>query len=374
MKSRILRLVSYVSNEACFEKPSVLYFGVDPTADSLHLGHLLSLQLAKELRDLGWKVVILLGGYTGTIGDPSGKSKVRKTLEKNTVKQNSSGLLQGLQKILSPSEKVIYVNNKDWLENMSLGKLLFYGKFLSVNGLIKLDTFSQRLTKSMPLCFSEISYPLLQAIDFMYLHKNYGVTLQIGGQDQWGNISTGVSFVKKCLNARQEKSEHKIAGAVTHLLEVGGKKIGKTTGHSLALNQKPINLFVNIYALPDEVIAKLMQLMMDQEYSADDHHNNRLQLIEYIFNFAKIDDFKGTKNSYETGMRGETKKYIPTKQRYLIGLLKEQLKISGQEARRVLAGKILVNDKIPQVGCEFSPGNYCIKYNKNKLPLFVTIS
>ena len=374
MKSRTLRLVSHVSNRDCFKKPSALYFGVDPTADSLHLGHLLSLQLAKELRDLGWKIVILLGGYTGTIGDPSGKSKVRKTLEKNTVQLNSSGILQGLQKILPPSERVMYVNNKDWLEDMSLGKLLFYGKFLSVNALVKLDTFSQRLTQFKPLCFSEIAYPLLQAIDFLYLQENYGVTLQIGGQDQWGNISTGVSFVKKCLNASQKKSEYEIAGAVTHLLEVSGKKIGKTTGHSLSLNQKPIDLFVNIYALPDEVIEKLMQLMMDQEYATQDHHINRLKLIEYIFNFAQIEGFGIARNHYEAGMRGKAKKYVVTQQNNLIGLFKEQLKVSGQDARRMLAAKILINDKIFQSGTELSPGNYCIKYNKNKLPLFVTIN
>jgi tyrosyl-tRNA synthetase len=373
MKSGIMRLVSNASNKEWLKNPSSLYFGVDPTGDSLHLGHLLSLKLVSELREAGWKVVILLGGYTGTIGDPSGKSKTRTTLEKNTVQSNSSGLLRGLRKILPPAEDVIYVNNRDWLEDMSIGKLLFYGKFLSVNSLVKLDTFSQRLTEQKHLSFTEICYPLLQAIDFLYLYEKFGVSLQVGGRDQWGNISTGVSFVKKYLNSTQKKPNHEITGAVTHLLEVSGRKIGKTTKHSLTLKQKPTDLFSNIYTLPDEVITQMMHLMMNEEYEQNQHHRNRTRLIEYIFNFAKLDDFKLARDTYEAGMRGETQEYVVTEKRRLIRILKEQLAISGQDARRMLASKVLVNDEFAKPDQEYPPGTYRIKYNKNKLPLFIKI-
>lgn len=202
------------------------YVGFDPTADSLHIGHLLVLTVVRFLQQNNNTPYIILGGGTGFIGDPSGKTKTRKLINSNTLVANQNALVTQLAKFVDfqgPNAAVV-LDNSQWLRKLDfLVFLRDYGGHFSVNKLLTITTFKKRLTENLQLSFLEFSYVLLQAYDFYYLCKNHNVVCQIGGSDQWNNILFGVELIKKKLGIET------CGFTLNLLIKSDGEKMGKTT-------------------------------------------------------------------------------------------------------------------------------------------------
>ena len=172
-----------------------LYCGVDPTGDSMHIGHLIPFIMLRRFQLLGHKPYVLIGGATGTIGDPSGRTSERQLQTLDIVKENVNKLTIQLKKIFG-EDNINLVNNYDWLSKIDLLSFLRdYGKNFSVNTMLAKDIVASRLDKG--ISFTEFSYQILQSIDFKYLNENYGISLQIGGADQWGNITSGIDLIRR---------------------------------------------------------------------------------------------------------------------------------------------------------------------------------
>ena len=231
-------LVDQISDEEGIkkhlEKPQKVYCGFDPTADSLHVGHLLPILALRRFQMAGHQPIILVGGATGLIGDPSGKLSERSLNDEGTVVQWSASIKQQLERFIDFSGDVagIVTNNLDWTADVSLLSFLRdIGKNFSVNALLKKQSVQLRLEREETgISFTEFSYALLQANDFFQLYKKYGCTVQIGGSDQWGNISEGISLVRKLLG--------KQAFALTFplLTKSDGEKFGKTASGAIWLD------------------------------------------------------------------------------------------------------------------------------------------
>jgi tyrosyl-tRNA synthetase len=191
--------------EELLSKPTTFYVGTDPTADSLHLGHLLAFTTAKLLQSYGHKPIVLLGGATAFIGDPSFKSEERKLLSQETVAHNIEGIHNQVSKLLdftsTESNGAILVNNYDWMKNFSfIDFAREVGKCITVNYMMAKDSVKKRLERDgSGMSFTEFTYQLLQGYDFVELYKKYDCKLQIGGSDQYGNGTTGIELVRKML-------------------------------------------------------------------------------------------------------------------------------------------------------------------------------
>ncbi len=183
------------------QKPLVAYIGFDCTAPSLHVGSLMQIMILRHLQQCGHKPIILLGGFTTEIGDPSGKDKARPVLSPKIIEQNKKGIMQVFSNFLQIGEgktDAIMVDNNDWLGNMPLKDFLQnIGRVFSVNEMNKMDSVKLRLERESFLSYLEFSYPLLQSYDFVELFNRHNCRLQIGGSDQWGNITQGVELQRK---------------------------------------------------------------------------------------------------------------------------------------------------------------------------------
>jgi tyrosyl-tRNA synthetase len=166
------------------------YIGFDCTAKTLHVGSLIQIMILRLLQKHGHQAIILLGGGTTKIGDPSGKDDARQILDSNKINENLSGILKTLQKFINFQEnKAILINNDDWLKNLNYVEFLReIGKHFSINRMLTFDSVKSRLEREQPLSFLEFNYMILQAFDFYELYKNHDCILQIGGSDQWGNL------------------------------------------------------------------------------------------------------------------------------------------------------------------------------------------
>ena len=178
------------------------YIGFDPTADSLHIGSLVPIMLLVHLYNAGHKPVVLVGGATGMVGDPSGKSDERNLLDEATLQNNLKGIAAQLSKYISfdanNAQAAVLVNNYDWFKEFNfLSFIRDVGKHITVNYMMSKDSVRKRLEGDNGMSFTEFSYQLVQGYDFYYLHKHYNCTLQMGGSDQWGNILTGAELIRK---------------------------------------------------------------------------------------------------------------------------------------------------------------------------------
>jgi len=172
--------------EEFFKRKGTLYLGIDPTSDSLHLGHYLGLSLLKRFYLHGFKIIVILGGGTAKIGDPSGKVKERPILPLEVLEKNKISLKKQIKKFIPiDGKKVKLIDNAKWLDNLKLMEFLRdVGKMVSINSMLDLETVRQRLSSQESMSFAEFTYQLLQAYDFFVLFKKYGCELQIGGSDQ----------------------------------------------------------------------------------------------------------------------------------------------------------------------------------------------
>src|SRR5699024_1031000 len=210
-----------------------LYCGVDPTGDSLHIGHLIPFMVLKRFQLAGHRPVILIGGATGSIGDPSGKSEERNLQSMEQVEDNARKLAGQMENLFLKEKDADFrmVNNYDWTKNLTLLDFLRnIGKRFNVNTMIKKDIVASRLETG--ISFTEFSYQILQSMDFLHLFENEDVRLQIGGADQWGNITSGLELIRKEAGADAEA----FGLTIPLMLKSDGTKFGKTAGGAIWLD------------------------------------------------------------------------------------------------------------------------------------------
>ncbi|MDY5949164.1 MAG: tyrosine--tRNA ligase [Oscillospiraceae bacterium] len=209
---------------------AVFYIGFDPTADSLHVGHFMALCLMKRLQMAGNRPIALLGGGTGMIGDPSGRTDLRKVLTKETIEHNIECFKKQMSRFIEFGEgKAMMVNNADWLLDLNyIDVLREVGACFSVNNMLRAECYKQRMEKG--LSFLEFNYMIMQSYDFYHLYKEYGCNMQFGGDDQWSNMLGGTELIRKKLG------KDAYAMTITLLLNSEGKKMGKTASGAVWLD------------------------------------------------------------------------------------------------------------------------------------------
>jgi tyrosyl-tRNA synthetase len=209
-----------------------LYCGIDPTGDSMHIGHLIPFMILKRFQMAGHHPYIVIGGGTGAIGDPSGRTTERVLQSAEQVAHNAACLTAQMEKLFGGDGTFSIVNNYDWLSKITLLDFLRdYGKLFSVNSMLAKDVVASRLENG--ISFTEFSYQILQSIDFYQLYKKYGIRLQIGGADQWGNITNGVEMMRK-----KEGITDTYGLTIPLMLKADGTKFGKTAGGAVWLDPK----------------------------------------------------------------------------------------------------------------------------------------
>lgn len=213
------------------------YIGFDPTADSLHVGHFIALMFMAHMQRAGHRPIALLGGGTAMVGDPSGKTDMRKMLTKDQIQHNVDSIKKQMERFIDFSDdKAILVNNGDWLLNLNYVDFLRdVGTHFSVNRMLSAECFKQRLEKG--LSFLEFNYMLMQGYDFYVLNQKYGCKMQLGGDDQWSNMIAGVELV------RRKAQEEAFAMTCTLLTNSQGQKMGKTVGGALWLDAEKTSPF-----------------------------------------------------------------------------------------------------------------------------------
>lgn len=263
-----------------------VYLGIDPSADSLHVGNLMGLLILRHFLEDGHKIIILTGGGTGMIGDPGGKSEERNLLDEETVARNTEAVAAQIRHVFGSAD-FIEENNAKWLSQLNLLEFLRdVGKYFTVNAMIKKDAVAQRLKKEVPMSFTEFSYSLLQGYDYMHLYQEYGCDVQVGGSDQWSNILAGVEFIRR--------KKEKVVYALTWPLlvdEATGKKFGKSEQGAVWLDPQktsPYQFYQFWFGVEDEMVeecllkmtplskAEIDAVMVMHKRSKRDRHGQKL--------------------------------------------------------------------------------------------------
>lgn len=237
---------------------ATFYIGFDPTADSLHVGHFMALCLMKRLQMAGNKPIVLLGGGTGMIGDPSGKSDMRKMMTKETIQHNVDCFLKQMSRFIDFSDgKAIAVNNADWLLDLNYVELLReVGPHFTVNRMLSHECYKQRWDKG--LTFFEFNYMIMQSYDFYRLYQDYGCNMQFGGDDQWANMLGGTELIRRKLG------KDAYAMTITLLLNSEGKKMGKTEKGAVWLDPEktsPYEFFQYWRNVADADVIKCLKML-----------------------------------------------------------------------------------------------------------------
>ena len=266
-----------------FQKESVrFYIGIDPTADSMHIGHFVALMVAAHLQKAGHKPIILMGGGTAQIGDPSGKTDMRKMMTKETIENNVKSIKKQAERFVSfeGENAAIIVNNADWLLDLNyIDFMRNIGTHFSVNRMLAAECYKARLDTG--LTFFEMGYMLMQSYDFLYLHDKYNCKMQIGGNDQWSNIIGGVELI------RNIGSEDSFGLTFRLLTTAEGKKMGKTEKGALWLNPEktsPYEFYQYWRNIGDTEVRKVLSLLT---FLPDEEVNRLSELKDEKINEAK---------------------------------------------------------------------------------------
>lgn len=241
-------------------KPCTIYCGFDPSASSMHVGNFVMISLLMRFQKAGHRVIALVGGATGMIGDPSGKSKERNLQDQKTLAANTASIRSQLERFidLSDPSKGLLLNNYDWLGKMNtIDFLRDYGKYFPINYMLSKEIVSSRLEEG--ISFTEFAYQILQSIDFYHLHHEYGVNIQLGGNDQWGNLTSGLELIRR-LDGEAEPAEVMTSHLITRS---DGKKFGKSEKGALFLDPKltsPYTLYQFFINTTDEDAVKYLKV------------------------------------------------------------------------------------------------------------------
>ena len=342
------------------------YIGFDCTAESLHVGSLLQIMCLRLLQKHGHRPIVLLGGGTTRIGDPSGKDKTRKILNEKEIDQNIKNIEKILKNFLdvkNPKTKPVFVNNYSWLKGLNyISFLRDIGKHFTINKMLSFDSVKTRLEREQSLSYMEFNYMILQAYDFLELNKKKNCTLQIGGSDQWGNIVNGVELIKRYSNKQAY-------GLTTPLITLAsGAKMGKTEAGAIWLDKK----FLSAYDYwqfwrntDDRDVVKFLKIFTDLEIGEIDNlqNNNINELKVLLANKATAmlhgkkaaeNSEQAAKEAFSGNVLGSTLPTIKIKSKDLnkkISIVElvilSKLEKSKSEIRRLIKGNaIKVNDNI----------------------------
>ncbi|MBR6288650.1 MAG: tyrosine--tRNA ligase [Acholeplasmatales bacterium] len=375
-------LIKDVSDPSIKEKLNkggmTFYIGTDPTGDSLHIGHFSSFLISKRLKDAGHHPILLVGGGTGLIGDPKPDAE-RPMITYETVDHNFNCLKAQAEKLFGFE----VVNNRDWLGKINIIDFLRdYGKYFNVNLMLQKDIVARRLDSG--ITFTEFSYMILQALDFWYLNKEKNVTMQVAGQDQWGNITAGIDLVRR-------KEGKEVYGFTMPLLtKSDGTKFGKTNGKAIWLDAKKTSpyemyqFFINsedakvidylkfLTFLSKEEIEELEKKNAEAPHLREAHKALAKEVITFIHGkeayeeAVKISEalFSGdikslTADQIEMGFNGLTTIEGASDKTLLTGLVEAKLASSNREARQFLqSGAVSVNgDKVTDMNMMLSKEN-----------------
>ena len=244
--------------------PTTVYVGIDPTADSLHIGHFFSLMMLKYFQDAGHKVIVLIGGATAMVGDPSGRTDMRQMMTRERVINNLNEVKALVEKFVETNGEnpAIIVNNADWFNGYDYVTFMRdVGKHFNVNEMLANDAYARRLQEG-GLTFLEMGYMLMQAYDFVYLNRKYGCTLQIGGSDQWGNMTAGTKLSRKI--AFENNTTSNLEALTCPLLTNSeGQKMGKTAKGALWVAREKTSVFdfyQYFYNVQDKDVMSLLRL------------------------------------------------------------------------------------------------------------------
>ncbi len=253
------------------------YIGFDPTADSLHVGHFMALCLMKRLQMAGNKPIVLIGGGTGHIGDPSGRTDMRSMMTKEIIDHNCECFKKQMERFIEfGDDKAIMVNNEDWLLKLNYIELLRdVGACFSVNNMLRAECYKQRMEKG--LSFLEFNYMIMQSYDFLYLHDHYGCNMQFGGDDQWSNMLGGTELIRK------KRGKDAYAMTITLLLNSEGKKMGKTAKGAVWLDPNktsPFEFYQYWRNVDDADVMKCIKMLtfltLDQIKQMEGWEDNRI--------------------------------------------------------------------------------------------------
>ncbi len=361
-------LIAQVTNEEEIKKminegKATFYIGFDPTADSLHVGHFMALCLMKRLQMAGNKPIALLGGGTGMIGDPSGKSDMRKMLTPETIQHNIDCFKKQMSRFIDFSDgKAIMVNNADWLMDLNyIDVLREVGACFSVNKMLSFECYKQRWERG--LTFLEFNYMIMQSYDFYMLYQKYGCNMQFGGDDQWANMLGGTELIRKKLG----KDAH--AMTITLLLNSEGKKMGKTEKGAVWLDPEktsPFEFFQYWRNVADADVMKCIRMLtflpIEEIEAMSGWEGSQLNKAKEILAYELTKLVHGEEEANKAldaakalfGGKGNTEN-MPTTELELpegkIGILdlmvSAKLVNSKREARTLIAGKgVAVNDVI----------------------------
>ncbi len=262
------------------------YIGFDPTADSLHVGHFMALCLMKRLQMAGNKPVVLIGGGTGHVGDPSGRTDMRSMMTKETIQHNCDCFKKQMERFITfGDDAAIMVNNADWLLKLNYVELLRdVGACFSVNNMLRAECYKQRMEKG--LSFLEFNYMIMQAYDFYHLHQNYGCNMQFGGDDQWSNMLAGTELIRK------KTGDDAYAMTITLLMNSEGKKMGKTAKGAVWLDPNktsPFEFYQYWRNVDDADVMKCIKMLTfipieeieKMEHWEDNRINEKKEILAY---------------------------------------------------------------------------------------------
>ncbi len=372
-------LIAQVTDEAEIRKmidegKATFYIGFDPTADSLHVGHFMALCLMKRLQMAGNKPIALLGGGTGMIGDPSGKSDMRKMLTKEDIEHNIECFRKQMSRFIDFSDdKAIMVNNADWLMNLNyIDVLREVGACFSVNKMLTFECYKQRMERG--LTFLEFNYMIMQSYDFYKLFQDYGCNMQFGGDDQWANMLGGTELIRKKLG----KDAH--AMTITLLLNSEGKKMGKTEKGAVWLDPEktsPFEFFQYWRNVADADVMKCIRMLtflpLEEIEKMDAWEGSKLNKAKEILAYELTKLVHGEEEAQKAleaaknlfGGKGNTENMPTTKVELTDGtigildlLVATKLAPSKREARNLIAGKgiavddVVIEDPTAQIAIE----------------------
>lgn len=268
------------------QKPQKVYCGFDPTSDSLHVGNMVAIMGLAWFQRCGHTPVVIVGGATGMIGDPSGKSSERQLLNPETIQNNLQGIRKNLEVILAhPQNKALFLNNFDWFKNFSfIDFLRDVGKHFRVGPMLAKDSVRTRLNSEEGMSFTEFSYQVLQGYDFLYLFQNHGVTMQLGGSDQWGNIIAGTDLIKKVLGRSAQGLTFPL------LTRSDGQKFGKSEKGAIWLSPEklsPYEFYQYLFRTADADVINLMRLLTFMDMAEVRRYEQMMKQADYLPNTAQ---------------------------------------------------------------------------------------
>ena len=375
-------LIAQVTNEEEISKminegKATFYIGFDPTADSLHVGHFMALCLMKRLQMAGNKPIALVGGGTGYIGDPSGRTDMRSMMTPETIQHNCDCFKKQMERFIEFGPgKAQMVNNAEWLLKLNYIELLReVGACFSVNNMLRAECYKQRMEKG--LSFLEFNYMIMQSYDFYYLFQHYGCNMQFGGDDQWSNMLAGTELIRK------KSGKDAYAMTITLLLNSEGKKMGKTAKGAVWLDENktsPYDFYQYWRNIDDADVMKCIKMLtfipLEQIYEMEKWDSSRInekkailayELTKLVHGAEKANAaqaqaqaaFGGGDNLPEKTVSVENKTIIPV-------LVAAGICSSNGEARRLIAqgGVSLNEDKVTDINAPVSDGDVIHKGKK----------